>query len=61
MRLNQPAEIGADVLAERPVNSDVAANCLDKLAGDVSQGLVTEHLHRAVVGFQCVVEGQLVL
>ena len=58
---NQPAEVCTYILAERPVDGDVAPDGLDELAGDVSERLVSEHLDCAVIGLQCVVEGQLVL
>ena len=57
---DQSAEVGADVFAQRPVDGDVAADRFDELTGDVAQRIVSEHLHRAVVGLQRVVEGQLV-
>ena len=59
--LDQTAQVGADVLAQGPVDGDVAAHGVDQFAGDVAQGLVAEDLDRAVVGLQRVVEGDFVV
>ena len=58
---DQHAELGAHVLAEGPVDGDVAPHGLHQLAGDAAQRVVAEDLNGAVVGLQRVVEGQLVL
>ena len=54
--LHEAPEVGADVLPPRPVDGQVGPYGLDQLTGDVPQGLVAEHLHRAVVGADGVVE-----
>ena len=59
--LHKAAEVGADVLPPRPVDGQVGPHGLDQLAGDVPQRLVAEHLHRAVVDVERVVERQLVV
>ena len=59
--LAEAAQVGADVLAQGPVDGDVAADGRDQLAGDAAEGLVAEHLHRAVVDAERVVEGKLVV
>ena len=50
-------------MSSRSVQSMVTLllHLLDQLAGDGAERLVAENLHRAVVGLECVVEGQLVL
>ena len=58
---DQHAELGADVLPQRPVDGDVAPHGVDHLAGDVPEGLVAQDLDRAVVRLERVVEGQLVI
>ena len=57
---HQDAQMRPDVLAQRPVDADVPADRLSQLAGDVAERLVAEHLHRAVVRLQCIVECQFV-
>ena len=59
--LDHRPELGADVLSQRPVDSDVVPHGVDQFTGDVTERVVAEHLHRAIVGLQRVVEGQLVL
>ena len=39
--------MGAEFLAQRPVDGDVASNDLEQLAGDVAEHLVAERLHRS--------------
>ena len=58
---HQTAQVGAHVLPHGPVNRDVALDGPHQLPRDVTQRLVAQHLHRAVVGLQRVVEGQLVI
>ena len=57
---HQDSKVSADVFTERPVDGNVVADGVDKLAGDVPQRLVAQDLHGAVVGLQSVVEGKLV-
>ena len=59
--LDQTAQVGTDILAQRPVDGDVALHGVDQFAGDVAERVVAKHLDRAVVGLECVVEGELVL
>ena len=54
--LHEATQVGTDVLAQRPVDGDVAPHVLDQLAGDATQCLVAEHLHCAVVDAERVVE-----
>jgi hypothetical protein len=49
--------VRADVLAQGPVDRDVASHRRDQLLRDASQPLVARHLHCAVVGLERVVEG----
>ena len=53
--------MGPHVFAQRPVDGDVAPYGFHQFAGDVSEGIVAQHLDRAVVGFERVVEGQFFL
>ena len=57
---DEAAEVGADVFAEGPVDRDVVADGVDEFAGDVAKGFVAEDLDGAVVGFEGVVEGEVV-
>ena len=59
--LDHRPEPGADVLPKRPVDGDVAPHGVDQFTGYGAEGFVAQHLHRAVVGFQSVVEGQLII
>jgi hypothetical protein len=59
--LDEHAELGANVLAQGPVDGHVGAHGLDELARDAAQGRVAEHGHGAVVRLEGVVEGELVL
>ena len=59
--LDQHAQLRTHVLAQRPVDGDVAADGLDQFARNGAQRLVAEYLHRAIVGFQRVVERDLVV
>jgi len=59
--LDEHAELGPHILTQGPVDGDVAADGLDGLLGNGAQRLVAQHLDGAVVGFQRVVERQLVL
>ena len=47
---------GAHVLSNGPINRNIPANRIHQLARDLSQRLVPQHLHRAVVRLQRVVE-----
>ena len=57
---DQPTKVRPHVLTQRPVDCDVVTYGLDQLAGDVAQSLIAEHLDRAVVGFEGVVEGEFI-
>jgi hypothetical protein len=59
--LDEHAQLRTDVVANRPVDRDVLANRLDELPRDRAQRVVTEDLDRAVVGFQRVVERELIV
>ena len=59
--LDESAEVGADVLAQGPVDGDVASDGRDELAGDAAQRLVAQNLDGAVVDPERVVEGELVV
>ena len=51
------AKEGAHVLPQGPIYRDVAADGIDQFARDVTQRIVSQHLHRAVVCSQRVVKG----
>src|SRR5450759_1586474 len=52
---------GPNALLRRPVDADIAPDGFGQLTGDRAKRFVTEHLHSAVVRFECVVERQLLI
>jgi hypothetical protein len=56
--LDEAAEVRPHVLPLCPVDGHVAPHGLYQLPCDPFQGRLAEHLHRAVVGLQGVVEGE---
>lgn len=58
--LDEHAQLRADVFADGPVDGDVFAHRFDQLPRDGAEGFVAQDLDGAVVGFEGVVEGELV-
>jgi len=56
--LDEAAEVRAHVLPLGPVDRHITLHGLHQLPSDPFQGRLAEHLHRAVVGLQGVVEGE---
>ena len=54
--LDDDAQLGADVFANRPVDRHVLLNCLHQLTIDLNQCRLAEHFHRAFVDLQRVVK-----
>ncbi len=46
--LDESAKVGSHVLAQCPIDGDIAAHGLDQFAGDVAQTFIAEHLDGAV-------------
>ena len=59
--LDQCPEPCTDILPQRPVDRNIAPHIVDQLTGYSTEGFVAQHLHRAVVGLQRIVEGQFVI
>jgi hypothetical protein len=59
--LDEDPQLRPDVVADRPVDRDVRADGGGQLTGDRQQLGLTEDRHRAVVRFEGVVEGELVI
>jgi len=59
--LDEDPKLRPDVVADRPVDRDVRADGGGQLTGDRQQLGLTEDRHRAVVRFEGVVEGELVI
>src|SRR5271166_3624506 len=55
------AHLGAGALFHGPVDGDVVPHGLDQLTGDSAEGFITQDFDGAVVDFQGIVEGQLVV
>ena len=58
---DQDPELGADIFPQRPVYGYVASDGFDQFLCNGTERLVSQHLHGTVVGFQGIVEGQLIL
>ena len=61
MRLTIARSLARTFSRKRPVYRDVVPHGVDQFTGYVTECIVAEHLHRAVIGFQRVVEGQLII
>src|ERR1051326_2675306 len=57
---HEPAEVGLDAFAYRPVDRDVALHGPHELARDFAERLVPEHGYRTVVRLERVVKRELV-
>ena len=61
VRFTHGAQLRPDALLHRPVDGDVAPHGVHEFTGDSAERLFAEHLDRAVVYLQGVIEGELLV
>ncbi len=59
--LDQPAQIRAHILSQRPINRHIIAHSPHQFAGNGAKRLIAQNLNRTIIGLKRVVKSQFIL